>query len=577
MLFTVTMDTIALLMSFVALERAGHVYLHLYQLSSYQLQGYFRSLRARVTQYGLHVGLLVLVAVEIAYDLMRSSTPLLLDILILLFLVFLIWQYRPVPEKKPFVVTARVKRLIAVLVLVFLIILIAGSCIDAVQYTGAVALPGWERPRLLVVSKRCMELYLALIPLITALGGLIAFPMERMNNARYTRDAMRRLAEHPGLRVIGITGSFGKTSMKGALATLLSEGYKVLATPASYNTPMGVVRTIREQLTPMHDIFLCEMGARHVHDIKELTDIVHPDDGVLTSIGEQHLETFGSIDNIASTKLELFDAVLDKAGTVPAVGPDTHLMIANIDSEVVRDRIAGETPYRTGASGEGRATGTRLITYGFAEGADYRAGDVRVSADGTDFTVTEPSGETTPFRIRLVGRHNVTNVTGAIALAHELGIPMRKLTRAALRIEGVSHRLQLIRQGQTTILDDAYNSNPAGAGAALEVLSLIGATGTQGEQPIRILVTPGMVELGDKQAEANRQFAARAAGVCDHIIIVGRTNAQALKEGALSAGFPVERLYECADFTEASGEMMRLDAGRERVILLENDLPDDYK
>ncbi len=157
-----------------------------------------------------------------------------------------------------------------------------------------------------------IALYIGIIPFIPALANLINMPVEKRINRYFIDDAKRMLREHGNLRIIGITGSFGKTSVKYYLTTLLSEGFRVLMTPESYNTPMGIVRTIREHLQPTHEIFVCEMGARHLHDIKEITDIVHPDDGILTSIGHQHLETFHSLDNIISTKYELLDAVDEK-------------------------------------------------------------------------------------------------------------------------------------------------------------------------------------------------------------------------------------------------------------------------
>ncbi|MBQ7680397.1 MAG: UDP-N-acetylmuramoyl-tripeptide--D-alanyl-D-alanine ligase [Butyrivibrio sp.] len=552
MLLHIITDTILLLAGLAGLILAGRVYLHLLQLSSYQFAGYFRTLKSRISQYGLHTGLLVLAVGRIYCDQQSMEPPFWLKLLILVFQLFLLLQYKPRQEKKPFVVTARIKRLMAMLVVLFLISFGIGSGVCAVQ------------PRFLVGAVWVTLLWLAILPLFVAFGAVLMVPIEKMINNWYIHDAWRRLAAHPGLRIIGITGSYGKTSMKTALATLLSEGYRVLATPASYNTPMGVVRTIREQLTQMHEIFLCEMGARHVHDIRELTDIVHPDDGILTAIGEQHLETFGSLERITATKYELFDAVWEKRSQAQKVGPASHLMLANIDSEPVwQELCARKYPPEAG-----------VITYGFREEAAYRAQDVHVTPEGTDFTVSAPDGSTTQFHTKLMGRHNVINITGAIAMSHELGIPMKKLAAAVRRVEGAEHRLQLVRQSpQVSILDDAYNSNPAGAKAALEVLSLMGDS----DGRLKILVTPGMVELGDRQAALNRVFGEQAAAVCDHILIVGKTNAQAIKEGTKDAGFSEERLHLFGSFAEAAQEMVRLDAGRSRVILLENDLPDDYK
>ena len=154
---------------------------------------------------------------------------------------------------------------------------------------------------------------LSLAPLLTVIGNIVNSPIEKANRQYYINDAKKMLKACPDLKVIGITGSYGKTSVKYYLSTVLKAKYNVLMTPESYNTPMGVVKTIREQLRPTHEVFVCEMGARHVGDIKEICDIVFPEYGIITSIGEQHLETFKSIDNIIKTKFELYDAVSDKS------------------------------------------------------------------------------------------------------------------------------------------------------------------------------------------------------------------------------------------------------------------------
>lgn len=167
----------------------------------------------------------------------------------------------------------------------------------------------------------------------------------------------------PDLKVIGITGSYGKTSVKYYLSTVLKAKYNVLMTPESYNTPMGVVKTIREQLRPTHEIFVCEMGARHVGDIKEICDIVFPEYGIITSIGEQHLETFKSIENIIKTKFELYDAVADK-----------DKMFLNGDNENITKTLIGK--------------GDKIShTYGLNEQNETYAYDIKVTNKGTVFSV----------------------------------------------------------------------------------------------------------------------------------------------------------------------------------------------
>ena len=148
-----------------------------------------------------------------------------------------------------------------------------------------------------------------LLPLWVALGGLLAWPIEKLVSEMYFRDAQKKLAARPDIIKIGITGSYGKTSVKFILGTILQEKYQTLITPSSFNTPMGVTKIIRERLTPATQVFVAEMGARHVGDIKELCRLVHPRYGVLTSVGPQHLDTFHTLERIKNTKYELMDAV----------------------------------------------------------------------------------------------------------------------------------------------------------------------------------------------------------------------------------------------------------------------------
>ena len=524
---------------------------HMLQLSSYQFQGYFRHLRTDRARVIYHI-CFVLLVLALLGDLVDNTAVRIIGLAAaFVFYIGLFISYWPRQAKKKFVVTDRVKRLfitygiISVLFLIWPLINVMRAD-PTVQSDHSFMIA-------VAIYVFSLALYIGLIPFIPALANLINKPIETRINRWFIDDAARMLREHGNLRIIGITGSFGKTSVKYYLTTLLSEGFRVLMTPESYNTPMGIVRTIREHLQPTHEIFVCEMGARHLHDIKEITDIVHPDDGIVTSIGYQHLETFHSLENIISTKYELLDAV-DEKEKAEGRTPGKHLKFVNGDNEIIRANMKY----------------TDAITYGLNDGNDYQAKDIQVTGAGTSFTVTSPGGESAEFTTHLVGRHNVENIVGAIAAANSLGIPMTKLKMAVRRLQSVPHRLELKKHGNVSILDDAYNSNPNGAKVALETLALF-------EDCVKILVTPGMVELGEKEAEYNEEFGRQAAAVCDYIILIGQKNSEAIKKGAISAGFSEDKLFVKQTFTEGSQLMYQLDAGKEKVILLENDLPDNYK
>lgn len=434
---------------------------------------------------------------------------------------------KPRKAKKPLAYTARVKRMLLTTALVFAVS--AGGCLVCASQ------------RLHAVRIALLVLFV-LQPWLILLVNWLNRPAEQAVNRYYIRDAARILKDMKGLRIIGVTGSYGKTSVKYFLNTLLSSQYNVLQTPGNYNTTLGVVRTIREQMKPFHEIFICEMGAREVGDIKEICDLVHPDYGVITSIGPQHLQSFHTIENIISTKFELADAI-------PAEGR----VFLNYDNEYIRaHRI--QKP---------------IITYGIGEdGLDYRAYDITVSPEGSAFRMRDREDREYVFHTRLVGNHNVQNIAGAVAVANTLGIPMEKLVYPVKQLESVPHRLQLVRQGNRIILDDSYNSNKSGFQAALDTLAMF--------HELRILMTPGMVELGEKQYDENREVGVYAADKCDYAVLVGKEQTRPIQDGLREAGFPQNRMIVVDTLQEAFQMVGAIPDEKQKVVLIENDLPDNY-
>ncbi|MBR5524534.1 MAG: UDP-N-acetylmuramoyl-tripeptide--D-alanyl-D-alanine ligase [Clostridia bacterium] len=436
---------------------------------------------------------------------------------VLLLTALLCW---PQKAKKPLVITARVKRVF---------ITQAVLCIGLLCL---IFLPAYRGVALIGVANMIVWLW-------TGVANLINTPIENTIAKGYVKDAAKRLSAMPNLTVVGVTGSYGKTSVKNYLNALLSAKYNVLMTPGSYNTTMGVVRTIREMLRPSHEIFIAEMGAKQKNDIKEICDLVHPTYGIVTSIGEQHLETFGSIDNIIATKFELADAI-----------PATGAAILNYDNEYIR----------------ARGVAVPTVTYGGADsGAGYRYSDMAVDTHGCQFTLTAPDGERCRYTTHLLGGHNIQNLAGCMALAHTLGISLKEMVYPVRLIKTVEHRLQLLPNGY---IDDAYNSNPAGFRSALDTLAAFRAQ--------RVLVTPGMVELGERQDALNRELGEYAATRCDYAVLVGIKQAPPLKEGLLAGGFPEERIFVAATLQEGLQFVNNLPCEGERIVLLENDLPDNF-
>ena len=215
------------------------------------------------------------------------------------------------------------------------------------------------------------------------------------------------------------------------------------------------------------------------------------------------------------------------------------------------------------------AKGRKYIAYGINNKEGYYAENITVSERGTTFTAVSPSGEKCEYNTKLIGMHNVLNIVGAIAVANTYGIPMENLRSQVRKLECVPHRLELKDQGNVAIIDDAYNSNPSGAKAALEVFGVFDG--------FRILVTPGMVELGEKQDECNREFGSNAAKVSDFVILVGKKQTESIYKGLTDSGYPTEKIYVATTIEEAISKAYAVNSeGKKKFILLENDLPDNY-
>lgn len=383
---------------------------------------------------------------------------------------------------------------------------------------------------------------------IIMLAIIVMQPVESSINRGYYNDAKRILAEMPDLKIIGITGSYGKTSTKHYLYRMLSEKYNVLMTPGNFNTTLGVIRTVREHLKPYHDVFICEMGAKQLNDIKEICDLVHPQMAIITAVGEQHLETFKSIQNVQKTKFELVDAL-----------PKNGVAVLNADFEYIANRPVSNVDH--------------VHYYSMEAGnskADYWIDNVKYNVDATRFEIKNNNGESEFFETKLIGSYNLSNLLAGYIIAKEMGLSMQDIKYAMMQIEQVEHRLSLKQTvAGFTIIDDAYNSNPYGAKMALDIIKGF----VSGK---RIVVTPGFVEMGSKQFELNYELGSQMAESCDFAIIVNEYNREALVKGLTDKGFPQENLYEAPTFNDATLKLQLIIKAGD-VVLYENDLPDVFK
>jgi UDP-N-acetylmuramoyl-tripeptide--D-alanyl-D-alanine ligase len=516
-----------------------HFMLHLFQLEHYEaarLRVWVERRNARIDETLLAAtagaGTLITVLAAMGADLAVLTSGVVAGIVLAGFGHRIIRR----PQTKPLVFTPRARRLFAAALAIPALVLVLAA---AAVLAGA---PAWVAA---AIGTVVAVLGVVATPELLFAADVAVRPVQELDNRRFVRRAQDRLAEIDPL-VVGITGSFGKTTTKACVAAVAELRGPAYATPASYNTFLGVVRAINEGLSARHRTLIAEMGAYRLGDVAELCDLVHPKIGILTAIGPAHLERFGSLDAIEQAKGELAEGI-------PAGG--TFITTAD-DERCLR------TTERTRA---------RVVLFSAAgsETADLRAVDIEMAEGTTRFTMRHGAGGVT-VRSKLLGRHNVANLLAAAAVGISLDLPLDAIGRALSRVSPPAHRLAPIlnRQAGIVVIDDAYNSNPVGAAAALEVLAAH-------EAQRRLLVTPGMVELGDREAEENERLGTQAAAVCDLVVLVGEQRSRPIRAGLTAADFPDDRIHVVANSSEAEALLAKT-TRRGDVVLFENDLPDLY-
>lgn len=443
--------------------------------------------------------------------------------------------------KKPLVLTPRIWRLFTCIALLLLIVtaLAAYAGLQAGDKLNANILSS-------LTAKSIMYIPLPFIPLLVLLASVIMLPIENGIRKWYLNDARKKIDSMPDLKKIGITGSYGKTSTKFILGTLLSEKYKVLVPPSSYNTPMGLTRMIREQLDDTYDVFIAEMGARRTGEIKELCDLVHPQYGILTSVGKQHLETFKTLENITKTKYELIEAL-----------PKDGMAFFPSDNDICFELYM--------------ATRKPKALYGLTDRGEplyMTASDISVGPDGSSFNLIA-SEKSIMCKTKLLGKHNIANILGCASIAYALGLTLEEIALGISKLEAVEHRLQILPTNNgITVIDDAFNSNPSGSKAALDVLASF-------SERRKIIITPGMVELGEEEEEQNMIFGRRMANVADYVILVGKNHTRPIAEGLENSGFDKGNIYVADDLNEATKHFASMNRIGD-VVLFENDLTDNF-
>jgi len=448
--------------------------------------------------------------------------------------------------------TARAKRIIYTALGLY-------SCALAASVYGCWKVWGWDAVPLI---------WLVQLPLIQSqalwlvIANELLGPYERNQQEGFANEARALIKKYDPV-VIGITGSYGKTSTKIVLKDVLGSVSQTFTTPGSINSYMGVTREIRERLKPEHKYAVIEMGAYYIGSIKKMCSLTPPKAGIITSIGLMHLERFGSQDAVFRAKSELAQAI-----------PEDGILVCNGDNDLTR-RVAKENPKRV------------TLLYGMEpdkSNLDCVMYDIRPEELGSRFKIKWKNTEYDGYA-GVLGKPMLSNILGVFTLVCALGIPPNVVLAALRNAKTESNRLEPVRasiasfashtngtvpkEGHVLRLNDAYNSNPIGFAAALDVLDSM-------PKGRKILVTPGMIELGNKQEEENKNAGRKAAGICDLAIIVGTTNKAALTSGLSEGGISGEKVKEFSTMQSALDFLSQYCEDGD-TVLIENDLGDVYE
>lgn len=450
----------------------------------------------------------------------------------ILFILLFILENNSIKKEQvkiPLKITSRIKRMIITIILLYLI------------------------PLIIYIFKNDIYIFNFIYSLLITMNFYIIFlsnvinkPIEKFVFLYYKNMAIKKIKKMNNLNVIGITGSYGKTSSKNILNDILSVKFNSITTPKNFNTQYGLIITINNYIDKFNDIFIAEMGAFKMGRIKLLCNLVKPKYGIITSIGTAHLETFGSRENIQKGKFELIESL-----------PNDGVGILNMDD-----------PYQVNYKIKNKC---KIIWIGIEnKNADILAKNIKIDSSGMTFDVYFKSDKVThTFKTRLLGNANIYNILSGIAFGKYMGMSLKELELGVKRIRPIEHRLELKKMHDKTIIDDAYNSNPVGSKMALDVLKLMDG--------LKIVVTPGMIELGTEQYELNKKFGEYISEVADYVILVGEKQTKPILDGLKEKKYKTNNIKVINDVKEAFKIIDEVKIkNKETYVLLENDLPDIF-
>ncbi|HEY8443754.1 MAG TPA: UDP-N-acetylmuramoyl-tripeptide--D-alanyl-D-alanine ligase [Clostridia bacterium] len=499
-----------------------------YQLSAYHIPEYFKNIKKPLIlklSIWAATGFLALLGVINALRLISGHYYLLGIIPFIVSMTVLSVQQFKKKYKTPLRFTRRIIRFM------FVLFIASFGFWLGVVYLFLTKLP--------VINYSIIGLAPVINYVLCGVSACIATPMELLLQTKYIYLAKKKLASMPDLKIIGITGSFGKTSVKFILQKLLEGLYKVCASPNSYNTPMGLCRAINENLKPGDEIFIAEMGARRKGDIAKLCEIAAPDISIITAVGEQHIATFKTVERVAQTKYEIIENLKPQG-----------LAVFNCHNQIVLDLYEKTKHEKIMVGGDERSFAYYSEPQTFNRGSKFK-----LTLDG----------RTIDCVTALLGIHNIGNITLAAAVAYKLGVDLDEIAQKITELKPAPHRLQLIESGGMTIIDDSFNANLEGAKAALDVLKSF--------LQKKIVITAGLVDMGKRQKSVNEELGRCIAGAADWCIITG-PNSLYIYDGLVKENFSPKRIRVCDNLNQAVNILNSISGSK--VVLFQNDLPDNF-
>lgn len=538
--FDILMLLIIAILTTILMVFVGYKLLQMLQLTGYKMKGF--SMWLKETKYSYISRLFMLSFLSMAS--MLITNVLLEDFFVvkamgyvgvLFFLLFsslFITNLFTAKQKTPLKYTRRMTRFVICYSILILIVSIV------IEFVGYLYIPYLSYGIIGIMP-------LLLVPIVFA-SYYLMMPLEKIISNSFISKSKKKLKSMENIEVIGITGSYGKTTMKNILSTILSEKYKVCMTPSSYNTPLGLSKTILRNLEADDEIFIAEMGAKQRYDIDELCQMVNPSYAVITGIGNQHLLTFGSVENIIKTKGELAEYVSKNGGKI-FINTDSK------NAKILANQY--ENALKSSLLGENCSNNSILVD------------NIKTTKNGSEFDLIYKN-EKVHAKTILLGEHNISNILLAANVSLEFGLTLKQIASGIGKLVSIPHRLEIIKSTSTyTIIDDAYNSSVEGSKASLDVLSKFDGQ--------KFVITPGLVELGSDQFNSNFEFGMDLAKVCDYVIIDSSINYDAISSGLIHAGFNESNIIQVVNLNAAVNALGEY-AKPNDVVLFENDLPDNY-